>query len=319
MLPALMALTACGGGGGGSGVELPSGRFLDSAVAGLSYSTPTLTGVTDSDGRFNYRSGETVSFYLQGLYIGQAQGAAVLTPGQLAPSGADADYGLNLLRLLQSLDTDHTPGNGITLGGASMSQSIAQGINLSQPTDTFAASSSVTNLMAWANTTLVSAGDASDHFADTVLALTGSNSGSYTIDLSTRTVSSATLRVSGCPTQNWTISFHVADVTINGNEVDASCSTSAWPVSSMPYVGQGITLWRSGLFLPCGPVCTLADLNQTYSYVDDHQQPFQAKVAHLAGSREILITKTASPTASGVTPARAAYTAFFRLVLAPSP
>jgi hypothetical protein len=36
------------------------GHFIDSPVAGLSYSTPTQTGVTDESGKFDYFPGERV-------------------------------------------------------------------------------------------------------------------------------------------------------------------------------------------------------------------------------------------------------------------
>ena len=43
-------------------ISASNGQFVDSAVGGLVYSTPGLRGVTDSEGRFQFHSGDTVSF-----------------------------------------------------------------------------------------------------------------------------------------------------------------------------------------------------------------------------------------------------------------
>ncbi len=299
-------LSACGGGGGGGGTSIQSGQFLDSAVSGLYYETESRWGLTDANGRFYYWPGETVTFRLQGLYIGQALGAAVLTPPMITPSGKHADYSLNLLRLLQSLDSDQTPSNGISLG----SWQITQNINLDQSTDSFTTAQGVVDLMSAASATLVSAGSASDHFGDTLKTL-ASNS-NYTLNLSTRTVSRATMRVNTCPNQEsvWSLVFNAQNVSVSGNVIAANCSTSQWLITPMPYVdsNNGTSMKTNALFVPCGPVCTLAELNQTYTATGDDMRPFSAKVAHMANTREILITKSFT---DGQSPS----TAYFRLIL----
>lgn len=288
---------------------MQSGQFLDSAVSGLAYYTPSHSGVTDANGRFYYWPGETVTFRIQGLYIGEALGAAVLTPPMITPIGKDADYSLNVLRLLQSLDTDQTPGNGITLP----SWQITQNINLNQPTNSFTAAQGVIDLMNAASATLVSAASASDHFADTVNSLASPGNSGYSIDLSSRTVSRATMRVSACSNQEsvWSLVFNAQNVSTSGdmvNVVGGNCVINPWTVS-LPYVDSngGTSMKTNALFVPCGPVCSLAELNQTYTATDDGGKPFTAKVAHLANSREILITKTYGDSSLGV--------AYFRLIL----
>lgn len=301
----LSALLGCGGGGGG-GASIQSGQFLDSAVSGLTYTTESRSGVTDANGRFYYWPGETVIFRVRGFYLGEAAGAAILTPPQITPSGKHADYSVNVLRLLQSLDADQTPSNGITIN----SGSITQNINLNQATDNFTSSADVIALMTAASTTLVSASTASDHFTDTLIGLASSSN--YTLNLSARTVSRATLRVNTCPNQEsvWTLGFNAQDVSISGNEIASNCSTTAWTASPLPYVdnNNGSSLKANAFFLPCGPVCTLAELNRTYSGTDDHSRPFSAKVAHMANTREILITKS-------FTDNQSPSTAYFRLIL----
>jgi hypothetical protein len=307
-------LSACGGGGGGASIQ--SGQFLDSAVSGLAYSTESRSGVTDAYGRFYYWPGETVTFYLQGLYIGQALGASVLTPPLITPAGKHTDYSLNVLRLLQSLDSDRTPSNGISLP----SWQIPQNIILDQSADSFTTSQGAIDLInaapiaypAYPNPfTLVSAGNASDHFGDTLKTL-ASNS-NYTLNLSTRTVSRATMRVDTCPDQEsvWSLVFNAQNVSISGNLIAANCSTNAWLATPLPYVDNngGTSMKTNAFFVPCGPVCTLAELNQTFTATGDDMRPFSAKVAHMANTREILITKSYT---DGGSPS----TAYFRLLLA---
>lgn len=302
-------LSACGAGGGGSNVQ--TGQFLDSAVSGLTYSTDSRSGVTDANGRFYYLPGEIVTFRLQGLYIGEAPGAAVLTPPLVTPSGKHVDYSLNVLRLLQSLDSDQTPSNGITLRSLQNTPSI----DFNQSTDSFTTAPGVTNLMNAVTATLVSPGSASEHFGNT-LANLGSNS-SYTLNLSQRTVSRATMRVNTCPNQEsvWSLVFNAQNVSISsGSTIAANCSTTTWTATPLPYVDSGTSMKTNAFFVPCGPVCTWAELNQAYQYVDDGDltnpsgRPFSAKVAHMAGTREILITKS-------FTDNQSPSTAYFRLIL----
>ena len=125
---AVLALTACGGGGGGSdgndGLVTASstgntsstsqtGVFIDSPVEGLLYETPSFSGETDVDGKFQYVAGETVKFYIGTYYLGEAKGATAVTPYQLYPN--DENTALKVARLLQTIDADNDASNGITL------------------------------------------------------------------------------------------------------------------------------------------------------------------------------------------------------------
>ena len=153
-LTASILLTACGGGGGGGGGETSSsgggsstpetpsepqyktGTFVDSPVKGLRYVTPTRTGLTDNWGRFQYLDGEKVKFVIGGIELGEALGASKVTPFSLfevlPPNKEEQivsalldnkavrtlDKALNIAMLLQNLDTDGDPNNGINLGDA---------------------------------------------------------------------------------------------------------------------------------------------------------------------------------------------------------
>ncbi|OQX28206.1 MAG: hypothetical protein BWK80_01315 [Desulfobacteraceae bacterium IS3] len=107
------------------------GRFIDSAVQGLSYISGGLTGVTDADGTFFYEKGKNVTFKLGNIVLGSATtvltlnvnkaelapAVLTLTPRDLvAAAKSDRDPQVtNILRFLQTLDDDANPDNGILL------------------------------------------------------------------------------------------------------------------------------------------------------------------------------------------------------------
>ncbi len=99
-----------------------TGAFLDTWVSGLRYKTPTLQGVTDADGQFQYRPGEIVTFAIKNVEVGSAPGSAIVTPASLArfkilETPAESDY-VDTLVLLQSLNVNQSNSNRIQLDEA---------------------------------------------------------------------------------------------------------------------------------------------------------------------------------------------------------
>ncbi len=134
VLLSMVLLGGCSGGGGSSSSSTPpaaspptevTGVFVDSPVSGLAYSTPTGSGLTNEAGEFQYLPGETVTFRLGNLTLGSASGATTVSPIDLVgATSIDNARQLgrttrltNLLLLLQSLDLDGDPENGIDLTG----------------------------------------------------------------------------------------------------------------------------------------------------------------------------------------------------------
>ena len=96
---ASIALVGCGGSDGDS---TQTGTFVDAPVAGLSYQTPTISGITDANGQFKYKAGEKVTFKLGDVEIGSVDGSSIVTPKNLGNDTAAA----NLAYILQNLDID---------------------------------------------------------------------------------------------------------------------------------------------------------------------------------------------------------------------
>lgn len=116
--PAVFAglLAACGGGGDGTSTpSVLTGRYLDAAVAGLSYKTPTQSGTTNATGSFKYLAGEMIEFQLYGTPLSSSLAYSTLTPGDTGVEDTDLDMIVNQLRFLQTIDTNNNPADGITL------------------------------------------------------------------------------------------------------------------------------------------------------------------------------------------------------------
>lgn len=116
-----LVLSACGGGGGSAPASsVLQGTFVDSPVLGLEFSTATQSGITDSQGAFQYKQGEVVTFAIGGIVLGQAPASPTMTPIDLVPGASDAfnPTVINICRVLQTMDDDGDPENGITIPAA---------------------------------------------------------------------------------------------------------------------------------------------------------------------------------------------------------
>lgn len=130
ILAAMMLSAGCGG-EHEDYVSKREGRFVDSAVEGLTYISGGLTGVTDANGTFFYEKGKDVTFKLGNIVLGSASTVLdldvktletapeilTLTPRDLVPAAeSDRDPQVtNILRFLQTADNDYNPDNGILL------------------------------------------------------------------------------------------------------------------------------------------------------------------------------------------------------------
>lgn len=166
-------LTACGGGGGDDAppptdeVLTKEGVFLDSPVEGLYYTAGDMTGYTDNEGRFYYSEGSTVNFSIGDISLGSALGNAILTPKSLLPGLENRlDRRLtNQLRLLQTLDSDANPENGIQLYSQVHNYLAGQTINFDLSETDFAAQTAIRDLLRlFGKDQLVAPLDALEHF-----------------------------------------------------------------------------------------------------------------------------------------------------------
>jgi len=99
------------------------GHFIDSPVGGLSFETPTHTGKTDESGGFDYFPGERVELAIGSILLGRPLADHKISPLDIFES-ADTNFDtdmpvinpvINMARLLQSLDADASPKEGINI------------------------------------------------------------------------------------------------------------------------------------------------------------------------------------------------------------
>lgn len=100
------------------------GYLVDSAVSGASYTCGSYGGVTGSDGSFLYNEGDTCSFAIGRLSLGgtKVPDDRYVSVGDLSGAGGSDSVSsstLNIARLLQSLDEDDNPSNGISISTVS--------------------------------------------------------------------------------------------------------------------------------------------------------------------------------------------------------
>ena len=122
-------LLACGGGGGSSTPATQTAYFIDSAVGGLQYTSGSLSGVTGADGSFQYQAGQPVTFKIGNLTLGSVTpGSKNIYPVDLVSGATDQiDANVTLIsQVLQTLDDDGDPSNGITLS-SSTQNALASG------------------------------------------------------------------------------------------------------------------------------------------------------------------------------------------------
>jgi len=166
-----LTLIGCGKGGSDDNNETLQGVFVDSFVVGLSYSTATHSGITNDKGEFSYQAGETVSFSLGNIAFGRVIAASVITPIDLVDGAQDANHPTvtNMIRLLQTLDDDANPENGIVITDSVRSKAAIMTIDFTVSPNEFESDSGVSSLIAsTTNTSLVDAAQAKAHFTTTL-------------------------------------------------------------------------------------------------------------------------------------------------------
>ncbi len=140
--------------------DVKAGVFIDSPVEGLVYTTGTQTGITDSAGIYQYRDGEVIAFSVGSIPLGSATAGKRLSPIDIVDGAVDETDPtvINICRLLQSLDIDRNPGNGITISAAVRNHIKETSVDFSQTPDAFSDDPVITELFDTLNETGVFSG-----------------------------------------------------------------------------------------------------------------------------------------------------------------
>lgn len=194
----LLGLTSCGGGGGGgggggdtgTGTTTQQGKFIDTAVEGIAYTSGSLSGFTGPNGEFEYESGQDVTFSIGDIIIGTVSGSATITPVQLILNNTNPSnpYVTNIVQFLLTVDADHSVLNGGNILITPAIHAAAAGLSVNFSSDTFDANADVSTAVdalvtasGSTNINLVSEADAATHLSSSLFSvLSGVYSGTYT-------------------------------------------------------------------------------------------------------------------------------------------
>lgn len=145
------ALLACGG----SDSKAPASKVkvgklvASSPVENVSYRTKTQSGTTKANGEFMYESGESVTFSIGKLTFPETPAKATVTPLDIAQTkDVKQPSVVNMLRLLETLDKDANPNNGIFITQAA--EKAAEVVNFKQSVAKFEQSPAVKDLISHA-------------------------------------------------------------------------------------------------------------------------------------------------------------------------
>lgn len=173
----IFILQGCGGGGGGGNskteVYKVTGTLLDSAISGVTYSCSGTTGLTNNLGQFTCPANSEVSFSIGGLLLGtrvlNSRPSQYITPATilgLAEDNITDQRLINFVRLVQSLDDNNNPYDGINI--TSNVRSILEGESLNIYNSSLVEDDLIT-LLSSVSKTIVSTNDALTHYKDTLV------------------------------------------------------------------------------------------------------------------------------------------------------
>ncbi|NPA55122.1 MAG: hypothetical protein GXO40_02025 [Epsilonproteobacteria bacterium] len=116
-----LAFIGCGGSSSSSSTSV--GTYTDEAIGGVQYVCGNQAGVTDEKGQFSYEIGQPCSFKLGGVTLRNVQADVLSNAGvEILETNA------NVAALLQALDADKDPSNGISITPAVVENVTADNI-----------------------------------------------------------------------------------------------------------------------------------------------------------------------------------------------
>ena len=144
------------------------GQLLDSFVWGVTYTTTSnKKGITDKNGFFEYLEGDEIEFTIGELRLGKVKAQSLITPLELAhQTNIDALSVVNRLRLLQSLDEDQNPVNGIKI--TEDARNKASALVFDQNEEVFTSHATTIVQKIYSARTLVGAAQAIEHFQNSL-------------------------------------------------------------------------------------------------------------------------------------------------------
>ena len=127
------------------------GKFQGIPIEGLSYQTPTLSGITDKKGQFRYIAGESLVFSIDKLILGETVGKEKISLIDIVPGAENSSDQrvINLCILLQTLNKEGNINNGIQISGdiATIVSKYSGQLNFNQSSKAFRSDSVLKDLL----------------------------------------------------------------------------------------------------------------------------------------------------------------------------
>jgi len=165
----ILLLQACNDSSTGQQPDPLHGHFLDNAVVGAQFVTPSMSGTTGIGGLFSFLEGETVEFYVGDIFLGSALGQEFITPRDFTDQSLRKldeiylpdDHTTNVVRFLQTIDIDGSVkrndsngilaslyANDITISAATAEMAKGFSMNFQQTVGEFETDTQVENTVA---------------------------------------------------------------------------------------------------------------------------------------------------------------------------
>ncbi len=150
--------------------DLLAGVFFDSPVTNIGFRTSSGEGKTNENGEFYYLQGEQITFTIGDIELPAITAKDIITPLDIFRTSIVKNTEvINLARLLQTLDTDNNPENGIRLPDSIELISADVGVAFYN-SDTFDDVASNALQQAGIDATMVDSGIAATHLSNSLLA-----------------------------------------------------------------------------------------------------------------------------------------------------
>lgn len=266
-----------------TGTKIANARYVTRDASGKI----SLQGYTTSAGAFRYRNGDSVSFYVGDVLLGKTKAKSSVPTSLLITNAMNADALANLLRFLQTIDSDLNPINGIQISANTHYAAEDVKVNFDAAMSSFQVQSSLQQLLALATNspTLPDAVEALTNFRMSLLNAYNTNSGQTVLNM-VNTKWKSTLSSADCEetVTGATHTFNLlGHMTIGYHNLsprdDGSCRGSSAAIL--------MSLYESDQMFSCANGCTLADLNTTVTlrYPTVHQ----AQLVHQPNSNIITV------------------------------
>lgn len=266
-----------------TGTKIANARYVTRDALGKI----SVQGYTTSTGAFSYRSGDTVSFYVGDVLLGKTKARSTVPTSLLITGAQNADALANLLRFLQTIDSDLNPLNGIQISANTHYAATDVKVNFDAAMNSFEVQSSLQQLLALATNspTLPDAVDALTNFRMSLLNAYNTNASQTVLNL-VNTKWKSTLTSADCADTSTTLTHTfnlLGHMTVGYHNLtprtDGTCRGSSAAIL--------MSLYESDQMFSCANGCTLADLNTTVTL--RYPAVHQAQIVHQPNSNIITV------------------------------